>query len=230
MAAPGRTVPAVVASGQDGDRLARGDHADLDLLAASPGGGYAKRPGQGAALLWLGSCITRMGGSCAAMSSPASTFALTAGISAAADADMPVAVRRVRTGPRPHPWMPAPPAAQCRVLGSRRIFRTYCEPCGQCALALGALGSRETDHCALICGSATRYPSNGRQIRGHGHGVQLPLRASRQPITRLEASRAGRDQSGRWRLGPACPARADHTAGPHQRSALPHGRLVRMAG
>jgi hypothetical protein len=70
---------------------------------ASPGGGYAKRPAQGAALLWLGSCITRMGGSCAAMSSPASTFALTAGISAAADADMPVAVRRVCTGPPPAP-------------------------------------------------------------------------------------------------------------------------------
>jgi hypothetical protein len=36
MAVPGRTVPAVVASGQDGDRLARVDHADLDLLAGEP--------------------------------------------------------------------------------------------------------------------------------------------------------------------------------------------------
>ena len=36
MAAPGRTVTAVVASGQAGDRLARVDHADLDLLAGEP--------------------------------------------------------------------------------------------------------------------------------------------------------------------------------------------------
>ena len=36
MAVPGRTVSAVVASGQDGDRLARVDHADLDLLTGEP--------------------------------------------------------------------------------------------------------------------------------------------------------------------------------------------------
>jgi hypothetical protein len=36
MAVPGRTVSAVVASGQDGDRLARMDHADLDLLTGEP--------------------------------------------------------------------------------------------------------------------------------------------------------------------------------------------------
>jgi hypothetical protein len=36
MAVPGRTLPAVVAYGQDGDRLACVDHADLDLLTGEP--------------------------------------------------------------------------------------------------------------------------------------------------------------------------------------------------